>query len=406
MKIAYGKMGRSIPLTLEDASSIGGDIEVVRLMNILRKDHEVHLVGRNRANVELDNVVNHWRAGSTLSKVPSMPYASMEPDNPVYKEFVNVLQQGTAELPQFDAFVLWLGQHGTSCSFIPAVKAARNDTVRPLMSSINYAYPLVHMINQLGVRPIWLCPDPRNLLKLRDIWNPNQREGLAQYKTTRETSFYDARDGQLRWFNCKYRYSGIEMLAVNPDNVVMNPPEGRSLFGLLVNEGPPQVKRNRRDLVKSWLSNLGFDWEMYGHWTDVSQEAIGRVVKPVDVKLVNHTLRQWKSTITFPASNTGWATAKPWECFLNGTICFKHPDYDDQNHIYGDKMPEQLRSFVRLITSTSLPRRLEELKDDATYIKYRDMQLEYFHRTFAETNGGAAEVMKEIERVAQEGRPA
>lgn len=399
MRIAYGKMGRSIPLTFEEASSVGGDIEVLRLMHMLAKDHEVHIVGKNRANIELPGIKNHWLEGEAFGNIPSTSYEEQRADDPAYIRWVAALTEATNKLPKFDAWVIWLGQHGTSCSFIPTVARSRSDsdTVKPLMMSVNYAYPLVHMLNQTESKAIYLCPDPRNLLKLRDLWDFRQRTALAQYRTYRDTSFYDSRTGKLTKRAVDYVYSGIEMLAVIPpaappwdDRIPPSRP-----FGILVNEGPSNVKRARVLLVQNWLKNLG-DYEMFGHWSDKSQATLGRVITPVHVTEVANTLRRWRSTITFPASNTGWATSKPWECFAYGTVCFRHPDYDDQRHIFGSHMPVELRNFLCVISPTQLEARVKQLEDDTFYWDIIKMQWEYYQASRERLKDGYAKLEEAI----------
>lgn len=397
MRIAYGKLGRSIPLTMEDAGSIGGDIEVVRLLDILRSEHEVHIVGRNRANVDIPGVVNHWQGTFDEMPVPSRCHT-----DPEYQAFVSFLKERTARLPEFDAWVIWLGQNGSSLHCVPATqKKMLGQMTQPLISLINYGYPLVHMVNQLGVKPFWLCPDPRNTIKFRDLWDPQQRPILAQFnatsgitKGTNSVSFYDERDGKLRKGTVKYVYSGIEMLAVPPqDRPTAVPP---LLFGLLVNEGPTNVPNRRVDLVQKWCKG---EYEIYGHWTQKSMGILGRDIYPIEVHDVRSVLQRWKATMTFPASNSGWATAKPWECFAAGTICFKHPLYDVQGHIYGKHMPEELREFLCPIFSSQLESRLEELRDDTRWRYWADLQFDYYQASRTRLEDGYSALRETLDGI-------
>lgn len=412
LKLAYGKIGRSIPLSLETAGSIGGDIEVVKLMHKLVKDgHEVHLVGRNRVDADIPGVINHWGPGGAFGTINAEAYVRNEnrgQDDAKFMLFKDRLMRGIRLLPTFDAWVIWLGQHGTSCGFIPPVKKSLNEEfTTPLMSSLNYSYPISLMVNELNVRPIWLCPDPRNKLKLRDIASPNQRVMLGQYNDSRGNLFYDPAENITRSAITRYRYAGIEMLAVNQACRLetfdkMSTPT--QTFGILVNEGPSNVKRNRADLVKSWLRGLQFEYEMFGHWSDGGMQKIGRVVQPVPVTQVPNVLRRWRATITFPASNTGWATSKPWECFAVGCVCFKHPDYDDQHHIYGEHMSNDLRAFLCPPTVTGFQKRVEEMKDENTYRDVANACLKYFWDSMERMEGGMREIRKEIRVVTAEAR--
>ena len=386
MKLAYGKLGRSIPLTMDAASNIGGDAEVIHLLNILRRDHEVHLIGRNRCDAELSGVVNHWAPGGTFDGCPP---ASRSFEDPVYQEYLKFLGGRVRMLPKFDAWVIWLGQHGSSVHPVPAVQEGKLGTyTNPLASDINYGFPLIHAVNVNDVRPLWLCPDPRNMVKFRDLWDPNQRPILAQFNTRKDNTFFSEKDGKLRTGFTKYVYSGIELLAVPPehDGLPDLPPLP---FGILVNEGRTGQAGNRLDYVKQWLGKLS-DWEIFGYWTPASQQELGREIYPVDIAEVPNVLRRWRSTITFPATNSGWATAKPWECFSAGTICFKHPGYDTQGHIYGEHMPDELRRFLKPNHAGELRERIEALTDADTWLKFATLQLQYLKESRIRLQDGAA----------------
>lgn len=405
MKIGYGKFGRSFPLTLDAASSVGGDIEVVNLLNVLRRDHEVHLVGRNQCDGPLENVVNHWDEGGPFHGIPLVKDSERQPDNPAYLRFVTSLDTAIDALPELDAYVFWLGQHGSICSFIPSVQN-EGELTCPLMSQINYCLPIVQLLNRRNIRPIWLCPDPRNLLKARDVSNPNQRPVLAQYNQSRSNLFYDPVNGLARK-DVRYNYSGIELLAVPR----VDAPGGlhwgqRTSFGVLVNEGRPNLGgKGRKELLKKWVLNPGIEADVIGHWSDKAQAELGRVINPVPVTQVEATLGRWRSTITFPANAGGWATAKPWECFSAGTVCFKHPDYDSQNHIFSySRMPKELRSFLALSVTSQLPDRIKELEDYKTYQDVVAAQFEYLTKSRAELRDGAGAVLDALQAIETEGR--
>lgn len=413
MRIAYGKLGRSIPLTLDDAGSHGGDIEVVNLLNILRCDHEVHVVSRNQStDAQIPNVVNHWAPGMTYDDVPKF---GDNQDTPQYDEFKAFLDERTPRLPPFDAWVLWIGQHGSSVHRIPMMgsKPLRHGqtikmpntgyTTRPLMSHTNYAYPLVHAVNYHGAKPVWLCPDPRNLFKLRDFNSPERvGEVLAQYDDRYRGQFYDPTEEKLRAIDVDYRYSGIELLAVpeEPTETIdwqaqlAAPP--RVGFGALVNEGPATGKSPRALLVRNWLKP---EHELFGHWSLKGEETIGRSVAPVSVLEVKKTLQRWRSTITFPASSTGWATTKPWEAFAAGTVCFAHSGYDTQDHIFGRFMPEELRKFLRVRSRDELDRKIDQLWDETVWRHYSTLQFNYLRESRQRLKNGAAEILWRLSEV-------
>jgi len=396
MKFAYGKLGRSIPLTLDAASNVGGDAEVVRLLHILLdRGHTVHLIGRNRCDFEHPKLVNHWAPGGIFDGAPE---ASRHKDEK-FETYHNFFVERAKLLPNdFDAWLVWLGQHGSSLHPVPAVMNSKKGTfTNPLVSDLNYGYPIVAIVNQLGIRPFWLCPDPRNMIKFRDLWNTNQRDICAQFNWVKDNTFYDEPNDKLREGKTRYVYSGIELLAAPPDDgrrtFTEAPPE--RLFGLLVNEGYSNLgTRNRLHIIQQWTKGLG-EYEIFGTWCEASQRTLNRVITPVKLEDVNRTLGRWRATMTFPATGSGWATTKPWECFKAGVICFKHPDYDSQGHIYSSKfMPEDLYTFLRPSTMSGFNDRLTQLQDDENWRKFACLQYEYFHASHQRLEGGAKMVLE------------
>lgn len=419
MRIAYGKLGRSIPLTIADASNVGGDIEVIRLLHLLLdRGHEVHLIGRNRGitNEHGDKLgydlsrkgklIDHWVSGGVFSDPPEM---SRERDA-TFESYDQFFRTQAHLLPHMDAWIVWLGQHGSCLHPVPVVQPGRTGYTNPMMSDVNYGYPLIAMMNELEVVPRWLCPDPRNMIKFRDIWNPKQNEILAQFNTEKPNTFFDERDQKLRHGGTRYKYAGIEMLAVSPMHPtpfggLLATPPNRS-FGLLVNEGYSNLgAKNRLVKIKSWLGNNLAGTEIFGHWCEKSQEALGKTIIPVAFADVTNTLMSWRATMTFPATGTGWATAKPWECFNAGCICFKHPEYDSQGHIYSKRLMQEaldeaqgaeLYNFLCPSSPMGLWTRVAELQNDGAWRRKADMQYRYLIASHKRLDGGAGHLLQSI----------
>lgn len=403
MRIAYGKLGRSIPLTVEDASNVGGDIEVVKLLDLLlERGHEVHLVGRNRGLKYEGHQVAcllqpHHPPTAVLTDqwAPNMPFGN-SPEmsrtrDATFEAYDTFFRTQARKLPPFDVWIIWLGQHGSSLHPVPVVMKGRTGYTNPMMSDVNYGYPIIAMLNELDVQPHWLCPDPRNMIKFRDLWNPKQLSIHAQFNTSKDNTFFDERDQRLRNGGTRYHYSGVEMLAVDYlrpfafENAVVNAPE-RS-FGLLVNEGYSNLgAKNRVVKIKSWLGQNLAGTEIYGHWCEASQKMLQKTIVPVPLSEVTKTLRRWRATMTFPATGTGWATAKSWECFNAGCVCFKHPEYDSQGHIYNrDRMIEalgetdgvELYRFLTPFGASGLWARVADLLDENRWRTIATMQYWY-----------------------------
>lgn len=402
MRIAYGKICRSIPLTLDEASNVGGDAEVVNLLNeLLNADHEVHLISRNQGKEPVSHggqLVNHFAPGGLFTTNAPKWAREKGPESDAYMQF---FMTRSTSLPEFDAIFMWLGDHGTSNHPMPGVaKATKGKYTTCRQQDAIYGFPPLAILNALGdqrgQRPHWLCPDPRNVIKFRDLWHADQRPVMAQYNWRRgETSFYHEVDDKIRVAGVDYRYSGIELLAVPRGAWHVDYSLPRLPFGLLINEGYNNLPehRGRKDLVRAWCDPERT--EIFGTWSDSSRELLRQsgflVGPPVDLNAVNLTLQRWRATMTFPATNTGWATSKPWECFRAGTVCFRHPNYDTQDHIYSRKhgMSEDLYTFLSPRTLTGFKDRLKELDNIGTWRQIADAQLEYFVSSWDRLEGGS-----------------
>lgn len=417
MRVAYGKICRSIPLTLAEASNVGGDSEVVTLLNeLLKRGHEVHLISKNRGDVGVSQpfgpstgeLHNHFAPGELFGNPPQWARHA----GPEFDTYAAYYRNNVARLPQFDATFMWLGDHGTSNHPMPGVaKATLGKYTTARQQDVIYGYPPLAILNELGEargdRPHWLCPDPRNMIKFRDLWHPNQRPVLAQFNTSKESSFYSEVDDRVRKNAVRYNYSGIEMLAL--PRVGRNfaeriaRPETRGLFGLLVNEGYNNLPtgKGRKDLVRRWCDP---STSIVGTWSEDSinllKDAGFNEPRPVALADVEMQLMRWKATMTFPATNSGWATAKPWECFASGTVCFRHPDYDTQNHIYGEGMRKYtvegtpLDQFLSPRTRQGLEDRLKTLENDEVYFTAAHAQAQYMDDSWKRLDGGFAAVQE------------
>ena len=404
MKIAYAKLARSFPTARSAVSNVGGDIEVVNLLHhLLDEGHEVHLIGQTQRKVECDHpraeelLVNHWGYDYDSTYNRDQFRAMVEPLTRQYDDtfwaYEAWLDVCASRLPDdFDEVIVWLGHHGTSLHPLPPLrKKVQSDTGRTTVqqNDLRYSYPIVHAINWHKWQPLYICPDPRNRMKFRDFSHRMLRKVAAQFDEGKEFKGYDpdayAGAGQVFTMKSYYRYEGVETLAIDhslPDNIdtdtrLENPPI--SPLGLIVNEGYPYVSKDKRlrlvqEWCEPWLQDPGF--AIHGTWSMKSASelfaAMHKVyapeIAPVNFDQVIEALQEWRSTFTMPATNTGWATAKPWESFVAGIVCFRHPRYDRQNHIYSaSKMPGDLATFLSPLSPAVLEKRVDEmlLDDDA-----------------------------------------
>jgi len=370
------------------------------------------LVGRNSGHRPTEvglpsNVVNPyaedsamWKAMKYVGKLDPRPGVSDWKDDGSLTDIVKI---STGLIwPWFrdlDAVIIWLGQHGTSCQPITPVGEFPPALTQPQTSSICYGGYLISALNEWQRRsfhrePIWLCPDPRNYLKARDVETPPRQPILGQFDWQRDGKYFQfdglAPNAAGDWDNIngtrhswvsptRYAYSGLELTAIDRDYEHHEVPHAfrPHSFGMMINENAPEGSAPRLDVLQEWVLPWCPDVELFGKWRATSVLALGRDrIDSVPVTEVHTTMRRWRCTFTTPASSSGWATSKPWEAFASGTVCFFHPGYDTQNHILGSD-PE-LMGWLRVDSPGQLERRVRHLDvhvDDWHWLRERQYQL-------------------------------
>jgi len=168
--------------------------------------------------------------------------------------------------------------------------------------------------------------------------------------------------------------------------------DGRVPFGLLINENAKDRKPTRLDVLTEWVVLPGLPMDhVHGTWSEKSLRMLGTDIQPLPHAEAMGAMGTWRSTFTTPASGSGWATAKPWEAFLMGTVCFFHPKYDEQDHILRQLQNEEvhLYDWLRVKTPDDLKKRVEAVaRDDDTYLWLATMQRRFLERVFREDRLG------------------
>lgn len=423
MRIGYAKIGRSWKLDPTKGTATGGDADVARALHLLsraRPNDEIVLVSNNSGEDPASahyppNVVNPW--GELRQKIKTAKVGSNE------QVVTDFLRELTAPLYEdLDAIVVWAGQHGTSNMPIPTVED-RSKVTKPQISFVNYGSYILNGINTwrdvdpLGREEMWLCPDPRNYIKCRDLKWPLRNTVIAQYEYTRDAKHerygdptepttwgatWDPKAGEGVWLApSRYSYDALELTcAPHPSHVLGTAPvdwAARYDFGMIVNENRAYVSKDRLSVLQKWVLPRWPDAEIFGVWSDKSKAALGRQdIRPCPYDLLGPTLQRWRTTLTTPASGSGWATAKPWECFAHGVVCFFHPHYDDQDWILRDA-PQELHDWLRVKTAEDLWKRVDHLsKDQAAWEWIIAEQRKHYARKYEEHQGGIAEIMRRL----------
>ena len=401
--IGYGKLGRSMPLTLAKCGNLGGDVEMVAVVKELALRHPDDwfvLLGRNSGELPSqvglpDNVLNPWvQWGPELRQrlnSAGLNHANLS----VGEHFIVQQIYDDITLNAFidlDAFVMWVGQHGTSNTPLPRVDDP-NDYTKPQDSFAYYAAYMLRGINHWRDEDPWdreevnLNADARNVHKMRDLKWPLRHPVLGQFNSWKwikharyDTVCSPTGYGIAKWdhyasevndhtWRAKVHtaYSRLEVNGLRPgtpfgDLISYNDDwhSRPGAFGLFINEARAigiRPELARRTILKDWVLPLDPHF-IHGTWS--TREPWMPEIKPAPWEDYYPKLHSVRCTLTTPSSGSGWATAKPWEAFAAGTVCFFHPAYDTQDNILGDA-PEGLRDWLRVRSMQEMAFRIDHL---------------------------------------------
>jgi len=424
MKIGYGKIGRSMPLTLDKCGNLGGDVEMVAVVKELalrHPDDHFYLIGRNTGEYPNHvgmpkNIINPWIIwGPKLRQ--QLNAANLNHANLTVEEHLKA-NEITAEITrdrmlEMDAYVIWLGQHGSTNMPIPKV-GNRDVLTKPHDWCTYYVSFILQGINEWRDKnpftreEIYLNADARNYMKMRDLKWPLRHPVLTQYNFWHRIKHerYDGNDKEeFKSFFEKMRdvdykthqnlgytddasvwtagvqnvYSRLEINGLAPGTPFGNLIQWNDnfdrpgKFGMFVNEARAigvNERRKRVNVMTEWVMPLN-PYFIHGTWSDVSRAKLAIYdgkwahIKPAPWDQYYPKLHSVRCTFTTPSSGSGWATAKPWEAFAGGTVCFFHPEYDDQNNILRDADPG-LKTWLRCDTPKDLQDRVAAVNASAT----------------------------------------
>lgn len=365
-RVMYGKIGRGMDIDENRHGNVGGDNEAPEMLRELATRHpdvEWIVVSKNSGwTHDLPNVTNIW-SEPALREVTRAAGRSLPNDaGPllhVYDEMVMPLFDDS-----IDGILMWLGQHGSVGGPIPAISGpAKGSLASPLMSLVVYVSYIVRGINywkreeRFRTREeIWLNPDTRNYLKMRDLKWPCRHPVLGQYNESRQHRVYrygdrrtpsdtgfsdivkpDALYPDVWTYSSHTVYAALELGGVPMTSLSDLPSfDDRDLdLGVIMNENrpPSRYEHGRLHFLQDWVMPSDRFEYVHGTWSDKATKVLGFTPQPLDFKTMMEKQARTKTTLTTMASGSRYATAKPWEAFSQGVVCFFAPGYDDQGHI-------------------------------------------------------------------------
>jgi hypothetical protein len=269
-----------------------------------------------------------------------------------------------------DALVIHIGQHGCSHQPIPQVTSTweqaeadeRTHLTHPQIMGRNYGEYLTRGMNMLGDRtdgnaPVsYICVDPRNYLKARDIkWPTGTDNILAQHQYSRETNFERFKDprrpgelgfgdwcksirgGELWRARTSYRHGGAELMILPDDWQTWGSAsfDDRAEAGIATTGFYVAKDSDRRSwITKRYLLDTFPNADVYGKFDKKGvAELEGVELKTNTVEEFPSLLNMWRVTLSLPAVGSDWCVAKPYQCFAARSACFMIGRNDAQGWI-------------------------------------------------------------------------
>ena len=384
--IGYAKLGRSMELKLEKCGSLGGDNEMVPTLKLLADRHPEHdfiIVGRNSGELPRDvglpsNVYNPWhhvwpRVRRSINDA-GLNYSNLSIDD--HLRLRDLMWEHVQPMFEpLDHMIMWIGQHGTSNMPLPSIKD-RNVLTKPYDWANLYGGYLLHAINRwrdadpINREPVLLNADARNYPKWRDSKHSFFYPVLGQHNEATKMKHEQFNENGVDTSIVTTRYVRLEISSLLPgtpfgDTIQFSDQwSGRHAFGIVFNETRKEVPydRSRKKALKEWVLPLEPRF-IHGTWSQKTMDELRTYPTPLSLLEYIPKIQSVHSTLTTPASGSGWATAKPWEAFAAGVVCFFHPLYDTQDNILGDADPD-LRNFLRVGDVATLRRRIKMVHED------------------------------------------
>lgn len=402
-----------MPLTLEKCGNLGGDVEMVAVVKELalrHPDDDFILIGRNSGENPLTvglptNVHNPWSRTSSwnwgdklkeaVERAGDIKGQTLTPERQL--RLAKIFDEITfPTFERLDGMVMWIGQHGTSNTPIPKVSDP-SELTKPQDWTAWYCGFLLRGINHWrDTRGPWeyeeicLNADARNRHKMRDMKWPLRHPILAQFNSEKplkherygvncsptdygiaKWDHYANDIGQNTWQSTvRDTYARLEINGLRPGTpfgnlISFNDNWNRpGHFGLFINEARAIGIRpalQRKNILTDWVMPLD-PYFMHGTWS--KESGYNTIIKPAPWDQYYPKLHSVRCTFTTPSSGSGWATAKPWEAFAAGTVCFFHPAYDTQDNILKDADPK-LWNWLRVKSYAELKHRVHHLNTSA-----------------------------------------
>ena len=243
---------------------------------------------------------------------------------------------------------------------------------KPLDSAMRASAPIIHTLNETGVRWVALADDPRSIDQLVDAADLFHNPSIVLSQINDDISAKHIKsyqdDRTMITTDIEVKYAHLESLVVLDEKVHQVDDSWKNRgnnFSMALNgstnkEGLDQSKRysskldNRLPKLKKWiLANTDYfgDCEIYGGWGEDVIASDKRFMGIVARSDLYSTMSNWKHSLCIPIKD-GWATTKYLECLKSGVSPFITPAYDTAKNT-------KLQDFYRVDSAADLIGRIE-----------------------------------------------
>jgi len=260
-----------------------------------------------------------------------------------------------------------------------ASKLPNGEWAKPLARGKNYIAPVIHTLNETGVKWVALCDDPRCLKGAYD-WFNTPPIVLCQIDGTMPVEHITSYDDlTLITSEIEVKYAHVESAVVMDEKVhyVDDSWSTRTNnFSVALNGGNHKEGLNweknrfgfggradsRYGTLKEWVLDSFADCEVFGKWGEDVLESDERFMGSVARSKLYKLMLNWKHSLCI-AIKSGWATSKYLEYLKCGVSPFLYPTYDNKD----DKKNTKLQDFYRVESTDDLKERV--LLDDVIHIR-------------------------------------
>ena len=379
--IVYAKIGLKLPKSMwgSDEFAEGYDDDVRFLVNVSynNPDDTFYIIGNNSFDEislrDKGRLFPHNNVVDAFDYNKNGKYMSVtERTNLRYKIPLEYLNENNINV---DYGIVALGNMGATNIPKNTTKTKTDSWSKALDQGKNFVAPIIHTLNETGVKWVALADDPRSINQLvsaNDLFN-NPSIVLSQINddiSSENIKSYE--DNHMITENIEVKYVHLETLVILDEKVHQVDDSWKSRtnnFSMTLNgstnkEGLDQSKRyavgidNRLPKLRKWiLVNTDYfgDCKVYGGWGDDVIASDKRFVGIVARSQLYSTMSNWKHSLCIPIKD-GWATTKYLECLKSGVSPFITPAYDTEKNT-------KLQDFYRVDSSADLIGRIEGTRE-------------------------------------------